>query len=159
MSKGIKVRTKSWFKRGRKEKSKPVSRWSPSPPRSKLRRPESESGWPVRYEQIHSKNRKKLSTWLQLHLYFSKHRPKKHGWRRRLVFVWPLTTFYKQLGNNMFPVNGFSFGLYCPSGRFKHERFCSDVIKQKKMSQKRRMPNTTPRAKCFTVPCGFGCWR
>ena len=35
----------------------PVSHWSPSPPRSILRHPDSAIGWPVRYSQ-RSKNRK-----------------------------------------------------------------------------------------------------
>lgn len=80
-----------------------MSHWSPSPPRSKLRHPDFGSGWPVRYAQIHSKNRKKLSTWVQLHLCISQHHP-KHC-QKRLLFVRPQTRFYKKLGNTMFPVN------------------------------------------------------
>lgn len=115
----------------------PVSHWSPSPPRSKLRRPGFGNGWPIRYARRFTVKTGRSSTpGIQLRLCISQHNPKRG--ENGLVFVWPLGRFYKKLSNTMFRLN--------------------NIIQTKyKCHTDAWMPKTWHTGQLLDL-CGFGCW-
>lgn len=80
----------------------PVSRWSPSPPRSKQRRRGFGSGWPVRYAYGFTAKTGRSSTpgfnYTSAFHNIIRSMVKKHC-------LHDFTGFYKELGNTVFPMN------------------------------------------------------
>lgn len=79
-----------------------MSRWSPSPPRSKLRRQDFGSGWPIRYAHgFTAKTGRSLTPGFNYTSTF--HNIIQNMVKKKLVFI-RLLRFYKRLGNIMFPM-------------------------------------------------------